>query len=135
MPFLGNALTKTRIVALVPVLIYFVAWILSLLCLFAGSPKGSMEEYAIFTLNTSKGQSPTAGKSGYVSLPGACHSEDHKQAKGRYKSPAQDAIPTTTLTHTRASRLIRWPVGTAGSRPVFGNVETVREATQRTRIA
>ncbi|KAK5681032.1 hypothetical protein LTS10_006792 [Elasticomyces elasticus] len=51
-------LTRTaanmRFLALVPVLLSGAALVLTLLCLFAGSKQGFMEDYAIVTLNTSR---------------------------------------------------------------------------------
>jgi len=43
-----------RFSALIPVILGLVALILSFLCLFAGSRKGFMEDYAVVTLNTSR---------------------------------------------------------------------------------
>ncbi|KAK5706582.1 hypothetical protein LTR97_001572 [Elasticomyces elasticus] len=53
----SNDINKTatmRFLALVPVLLSAAALVLTLLCLFAGSKQGFMEEYAIVTLNTSR---------------------------------------------------------------------------------
>jgi hypothetical protein len=46
--------TKLRLFAILPVLVTITAFILSFLCVYAGHTPGMMEEYAIFTLNTSR---------------------------------------------------------------------------------
>ncbi|KAF2769541.1 hypothetical protein EJ03DRAFT_327383 [Teratosphaeria nubilosa] len=43
-----------RILAIIPVVCFVAALVLSFLCLFAGSKKGFMEDYALVTLNTSR---------------------------------------------------------------------------------
>ena len=42
---------KMRLLAIVPMVLCTVALILSLLCLFAGSKKGFMEDYAVLTVS------------------------------------------------------------------------------------
>lgn len=51
-----NQLTSTtmRFSAVLPVLLGLASFILTMLCLFAGSKKGFMEDYAVVTLNTSQ---------------------------------------------------------------------------------
>lgn len=43
-----------RFSALIPVLLIAASFILAFLCLFAGSHKGFLEDYAVLTLNTSR---------------------------------------------------------------------------------
>ena len=52
--FPSRASTKVRIFALLPILAIITAFVLSFLCVYAGHTPGMMEEYAIFTLNTSR---------------------------------------------------------------------------------
>ena len=45
---------KVRLIAVLPVLVTITAFTLSFLCVYAGHTPGMMEDYAIFTLNTSR---------------------------------------------------------------------------------
>lgn len=43
-----------RLSALIPIVLIAASFVLAFLCLFAGSKKGFLEDYAIITLNTSR---------------------------------------------------------------------------------
>ncbi|EME38091.1 hypothetical protein DOTSEDRAFT_141225 [Dothistroma septosporum NZE10] len=55
MPFFNDGTPKRfHPLAILPVLVVATAFILSFLCVFAGSKPGMMDDYAVFTLNTSR---------------------------------------------------------------------------------
>ncbi|KAK5137716.1 hypothetical protein LTR08_007287 [Meristemomyces frigidus] len=81
-----------RLLAILPVLIMGIAVILSILCVYAGHTPGMMDDYAIFTLNTSRiGQN-------------LCEELDTKISSVHFKRaeplmvPTITAVPTTMIT-------------------------------------
>jgi hypothetical protein len=88
---------KLRLFIALPVIITGIAFILSILCVYAGSKPGMMDNYAVFTLNTSR-----IGENVIDDINGAIKSIDIKFKRADLPAPAPVAmitpVPTTMLT-------------------------------------
>lgn len=87
---------KVRLIAILPVLVTITAFILSFLCVYAGHTPGMMEEYAIFTLNTSR-----IGENIKQELDGKISNFDFnfkRSAPIRAAVPVVTPAPTTLIT-------------------------------------
>ncbi|KAK5729572.1 hypothetical protein LTR17_011875 [Elasticomyces elasticus] len=85
---------KLRLLAVIPVIITAIALLLSILCIYAGSKPGMMEDYAAFTLNTSR-----IGENLLQSLDNKISSIHFKRAEpADLLRPTITAVPTTLIT-------------------------------------
>ncbi|KAK4902563.1 hypothetical protein LTR27_000500 [Elasticomyces elasticus] len=85
---------KLRLLAVIPVIITAIALLLSILCIYAGSKPGMMEDYAAFTLNTSR-----IGENLLQSLDNKISSIHFKRAEAvDILRPTITAVPTTLIT-------------------------------------
>lgn len=89
----GNPSAKVRLLAILPVLVTIVAFILSFLCVYAGHTPGMMEEYAIFTLNTSR-----IGENIRQDLDNKIMAFNFDFNSKRSLQPTATAAPTTLIT-------------------------------------
>lgn len=92
-----TATGKLRLFIALPVIITGIASILSILCVYAGSKPGMMDNYAVFTLNTSR-----LGENVLADINGAIKSIDIKFKRAELPASAPVAMinpaPTTMLT-------------------------------------
>ena len=92
-----TATGKLRLFIALPVIITGIAFILSILCVYAGSKPGMMDNYAVFTLNTSR-----IGENVLADINGAIKSIDIKFKRAELPASAPVAMitpaPTTMLT-------------------------------------
>lgn len=92
-----TATGKLRLFIALPVIITGIAFILSILCVYAGSKPGMMDNYAVFTLNTSR-----LGENVLADINGAIKSIDIKFKRAELPASAPVAMitpaPTTMLT-------------------------------------
>ena len=92
-----TATGKLRLFIALPVIITGIAFILSILCVHAGSKPGMMDDYAVFTLNTSR-----LGENVLADINGAIKSIDIKFKRAELPASAPAAMttpaPTTMLT-------------------------------------
>ena len=92
-----TATGKLRLFIALPVILTGIAFILSILCVYAGSKPGMMDNYAVFTLNTSR-----LGENVLADINGAIKSVDIKFKRAELPMSAPVAMitpaPTTMLT-------------------------------------
>jgi hypothetical protein len=92
-----TATGKLRLFIALPVIITGIAFILSILCVYAGSKPGMMDNYAVFTLNTSR-----IGENVLDDINGAIKAIDIKFKRAELPASAPVAMvtpaPTTMLT-------------------------------------
>lgn len=91
---------KLRLLIALPLTITGIAFILSVLCVFAGNKPGMMDDYAVFTLNTSR-----IGENVLAELNGAIKSADFKFKRSEPETaPAAIITPAPTTMITMAPR-------------------------------
>lgn len=94
-----SAKGKLRLFVALPVVITAIAFLLSILCIYAGSKPGMMEDYAVFTLNTSR-----LGENVLQDINGKIKSIDLKFKRSEPVEPATAPVamitpaPTTLVT-------------------------------------
>lgn len=94
-----SAKGKLRLFVALPVIITAIAFLLSILCIYAGSKPGMMEDYAVFTLNTSR-----LGENVLQDIDGKIKSIDLKFKRDEPMEPATAPVamitpaPTTLVT-------------------------------------
>lgn len=91
-----SSAAKLRLFIALPLIITGIAFILSVLCVFAGSKPGMMDDYAVFSLNTSR-----IGENVLAELNGAIKSADLKFKRSEPATAPMATItpaPTTMIT-------------------------------------
>lgn len=132
----NRRLGSVRLFAILPVLLMMIATILAVLCVFAGSKPGMMDDYAVFTLNTSR-----IGENIRNELDSKINSINLKRSAPA-TPPTITAAPTTTITmaprgivsditslETRASSVIHSAASVISSKATSVESAVASEAT------